>query len=294
MSLSRHQPSNLPASVRARLLRLAKQSDANFNVVLVRFATERLLYRLSRSPYADRFVLKGAWLFYVWELQRRVTRDLDLLGLGVASPSAMEELFWEVLGSTVEADGIEFDVAELRVAEIGEGTAYPGVRVRVVARLGQARIPFQVDVGFGDAVVDPPVKTELPTLLDLPAPQLRIYPVEAVVAEKVEAIVRFGALNTRLRDYFDLYVLATERTIDDAGLTRQLARTFQHRGTPIPPDEPVGLSDAFANDSERGPRWRAFLERSGGSGGAPASFPEVVDRVRELVLAPLEAARDDT
>lgn len=129
MSPARRQPSNLPASVHARLLRLAKQSDANFNVVLVRFATERLLYRLSRSPHADRFVLKGAWLFYVWDLERRVTRDLDLLGFGNASPAAMEEVFREVLGSPVEPDGIEFDDAELQVAEMREGAAYPKRRL---------------------------------------------------------------------------------------------------------------------------------------------------------------------
>lgn len=178
MSPPRRGPSNLPASVHARLLRLSKQSDANFNVVLVRFATERFLYRLSRSAHADRFVLKGAWLFYVWDLDRRVTRDVDLLGFGNASPAAMEDVFREVLAAPVEPDGIEFDEAELQVAEMRKGAAYPGVRVRVVARLGNARIPFQVDVGFGDAVVDPPAKTELPTLLDLPAPKLGVYSVE--------------------------------------------------------------------------------------------------------------------
>jgi predicted nucleotidyltransferase component of viral defense system len=291
VSPTRRQPSNLPASVHARLLSFAKQSDANFNVVLVRFATERLLYRLFRSPHSERFVLKGAWLFYVWDLERRVTRDLDLLGFGDASPAAMEEVFREVLGVPVEPDGIEFDEAGLQVAEMREGAAYPGVRVRVVARLGNARIPFQVDVGFGDIVVDPPAKTELPTLLDLPAPEFSIYPVEAVVAEKIEAMVRFDELNTRLKDYFDLYVLATEVVIDDASLTRQLAQTFQRRGTTIPGEMPVGLSDAFASDSERNARWRAFLERSAGAASAPASFPEVVNRIREVVLAPLEAAR---
>jgi hypothetical protein len=287
------EPSNLSASVHARLLTLAKRSNADFNVLLVRFASERLLYRLSCSPHADGFVLKGAWLFYVWHLDRRVTRDVDLLGLGNASPRAMENTFREALGSPVEPDGIAFDPAELQVAELREGAAYPGVRVRIVARLGNARIPLRVDVGFGDAVVERPIKKELPTLLDLPAPELRAYPVEAVVAEKIEAMVRFGAVNTRLKDYFDLYVLATELTIDVARLTRQFAETFQCRGTPIPAEEPVGLSDAFAREAERDTRWRAFLERSGGAAGAPANFPKVVERVRELVLAPLEAARGD-
>ena len=290
MRPSRGSSSNLAASVHARLLRLAKQSHEDFNVILVRFASERLLYRLSQSPHADRFVLKGAWLFYVWDMQRRVTRDVDLLGFGDASASVMKDLFREILSSEVEPDGIDFDVPRLDVAEIREGGAYPGLRVRVVAVLGSARIACQVDIGFGDVVVDRPVKSELPTLLDLPAPELSVYSVEAVVAEKIEAMVRFGALNTRLKDYFDLYVLATELTIDGARLSNQFAQTFQRRNTPIPVGDPVGLSDAFARDPERNARWRAFLPRTGAAASAPANFPEVVERIRELVLAPLEAA----
>lgn len=293
MSPSRREPSNLAASVHARLLRLAKQSNQNFNVVLVRFASERILYRLSRSAHADSFVLKGAWLFYVWDMQRRVTRDVDLLGFGNASISVIEDVFREVLSSEVEPDGIEFDIAGLNVAEIRKAAAYPGLRVRVVARLGTARIACQVDVGFGDAVVDRPVKTQLPTLLDLPAPELCVYPVEAVIAEKIEAMVRLGALNSRLKDYFDLYVLATELTIDGASLSRQFAETFQRRGTLIPADEPVGLSREFASERERAARWGAFLHRSGATAGVPGDFREVVEKIRALVLTPLEAARGD-
>jgi predicted nucleotidyltransferase component of viral defense system len=292
VSASRREPSNLAASVHARLLRLAKQSNQNFNIILVRFASERLLYRLSRSPHADSFVLKGAWLFYVWDMQRRITRDVDLLGFGNASISVMEDVLREVLSTEVEPDGIEFDIHGLNVAEIREAAAYPGLRVRVVARLGPARIACQVDVGFGDAVVDRPVKTELPTLLDLPAPELCVYPIEAVIAEKVEAMVRLGALNSRLKDYFDLFVLATELTIDAASLSRQFAETFRRRGTSIPVAEPIGLSDAFAREPERDARWSAFLERTGAAGSAPASFRDVVERIRGLVLAPLEAARN--
>lgn len=291
MNPPKRDRSNLAASVHDRLLRLAKQSNQNLNAVLVRFASERLLYRLSRSPSADLFVLKGAWLFYVWDVQRRVTRDVDLLAFGNASASAMADVFREVLLSQVEPDGIEFDVGGLEVAEIREGAAYPGLRVRVVAHLGPARITCQVDVGFGDAVVNAPIKSELPTLLDLPAPELSVYPVEAVVAEKIEAMVRFGAVNTRLKDYFDLYVLSTELTIDSASLSRQFAETFQRRDTPIPADEPVGLSREFASERERNARWGAFLDRAGATASVPPDFSEVVDQIRGLVLEPLQAAR---
>jgi predicted nucleotidyltransferase component of viral defense system len=294
MSPGKSGPTNAAASVHARLLRIAKQSNVDFNAVLVRFASERLLYRLSRTPHADRFVLKGAWLFYVWDVQRRITRDVDLLGLVTASASAVEALFRDVLTSTVESDGIEFDLATLEVAEIREGAGYPGLRIRVVARLGAARIKCQVDVGFGDAVVGRPVKVELPTLLDLPAPELRVYPVEAPVAEKLEAMVRFGAVNTRLKDYIDLYVLADELTIDPVKLSRQFAETFERRGTPLPPGEPIGLSGEFASDPDRITRWRAFLNRTGAAGTVSDNFPEVVDRIRALVLPPLAAARPKT
>jgi predicted nucleotidyltransferase component of viral defense system len=294
MSPGKRGPTNAAASVHARLLRLAKQSNVDFNAVLVRFASERLLYRLSRTPHADRFVLKGAWLFYVWNVQRRITRDVDLLGFGTASESAVEALFRDVLTSNVESDGIEFELATLDVAEIREGAGYPGLRIRVVARLRAARIKCQVDVGFGDAVVGRPVKVELPTLLDLPAPELRVYPVEAVVAEKIEAMVRFGAVNTRLKDYFDLYVLSDELTIDSAKLSRQFAETFECRGTPLPPGEPIGLSDEFASDPDRNTRWRAFLNRTGAAGTAPENFAEVVARIRALVLPPIAAARPKT
>ena len=291
MSPGKRGPANVAASVHARLLRLAKQSNVDFNAVLVRFASERLLYRLSKSRHADRFVLKGAWLFYVWDVQRRVTRDVDLLGFGTASASAVEAVFREILFCEVEPDGIEFDIAGLEVTEIREGGAYPGLRVRLVARLGAARITCQVDIGFGDAVVDAPSKEELPTLLDLPAPKLRVYPVEALVAEKTEAMVRFGAVNTRFKDYFDLYVLSTELTVDPGTLSRQFAETFERRGTLIPVGEPIGLSDEFASDSQRNARWRAFLNRSGAARTAPANLRDVVEQIRALVLAPLEAAR---
>lgn len=289
MTAAKRRPSNVAASIHDRLLRLAKQSTQDFNTLLVRFASERLLYRLSKSRYADRFILKGAWLFYVWDVQRRVTRDVDLLGFGNANASAMGEVFRETLVSEVEPDGIEFDLARLEVAEIREGAAYPGLRVRVVARLGPARITCQVDVGFGDALIDEPVKAELPTLLDLPAPELRVYPVEALVAEKIEAIVRLGEINTRLKDYFDLYVLATELPLDAASLSRQFAETFERRGTPILPQEPVGLSEHFASDRERNARWLAFLDRSGAAAAVPTSFQEIVGTIRALILAPYES-----
>jgi predicted nucleotidyltransferase component of viral defense system len=284
-------PSNLPASIHARLLRLAKDSNEDFNVVLVRFATERLLYRLARSAHADRFVVKGAWLFYLWDVQRRLTRDVDLLGFGDPTVTSMEAVFHEILGSDVEPDGVEFELRNLQVEESREGAAYPGLRIRVIARLGQARITCQVDIGFGDAVASPVLKEELPTLLELPAPELNVYPLEAVIAEKLEAMIRFGDVNTRLKDYFDLYVLSTEMTIDGDALSRQMRETFERRGTPIPDDVGHRLFAEFGNNADRSVRWSAFLDRIRAADAARAPFGDVVNRVRDLVSAPLDAAR---
>jgi predicted nucleotidyltransferase component of viral defense system len=291
MSPSGHPVKNVAASVRQRLLDLARRSGEDYNALLVRYASERLLYRLTRSPHADRFVLKGAWLFYVWEMPRRATRDVDFLGYGDASPDALREVFREVAGMPVEPDGVAFDPASVDAEAIRGGAPYPGVRVRMDAHVGSAEIVARVDVGFGDATVVDPERVALPTLLEFPAPELRVYAPATVVAEKLEAVVRFGVVNTRLKDYFDLLVLAGERAFEGAVLAEQITATFTRRGTAVPDDVPTGLTDAFAGDPDRRRQWRAFLRRSQGR-GAPDDLGQAVALVREFVLPPLTAASE--
>ncbi|MCA1791661.1 MAG: nucleotidyl transferase AbiEii/AbiGii toxin family protein [Thioalkalivibrio sp.] len=293
MNAGAGRPKNLAASVRQRLLNVARRTGEDYNALLVRFTTERLLFRISRSTHADDFLLKGAWLFYAWDLERRATRDVDFLGFGESSPDAVEALFRDILGTEVEPDGVTFDVDTLWVAQTRDGAAYPGERIRVEARLGAARITVQVDVGYGDAVVGEPEVVDLPPLLDFSAPRLRAYTVEAAVAEKVEAIVRFGIVTTRFKDFFDLTVLASERELDGLLLRDQIRETFARRGTEIPAGVPAGLGDAFAEDSDSQRQRLAFLGRSKGGGEVSERFPNVVTRVRGMVLPVLQAAAHD-
>ena len=196
---------NVAASVRQRLLNLRVKYPGDFNVLLTRYAAERLLYRLSISPHSRQFVLKGALLFVVWLPQwHRPTRDLDLLGFGENSVERLTDLFREICQTEAVADGLEFDPASLEATEIREGQEYGGRRVRLLALLGNARVPVQVDVGFGDSITPGPCEIDYPTLLsDLPAPKLRAYPRETVVAEKLEAMVALGWANSRMKDFYD-------------------------------------------------------------------------------------------
>lgn len=251
------------ASVRARLLNVAKATGTDFNLVLVRFALERLLFRLSTSGHSDRFVLKGALLFTLWyDLPHRATRDADLLGFGPSDTGSMASVFRDI-ASVATDDGIVFDPASVRVGVIRKDAGYGGVRVTLNGKLANARCVAQVDVGFGDAVTPGPTDAVYPVLLDgLPAPRLRTYPVYTVVAEKLHAIVVLGMVNSRLKDYLDLVVIMEREALDESTLALAIAATFQRRGTALPNAPPVGLSDEFALDPTRIALWQSLLKKN--------------------------------
>jgi hypothetical protein len=251
------------ASVRARLLNVAKATGADFNLVLVRFALERLLFRLSTSAHVDRFVLKGALLFTLWyDLPHRATRDADLLGFGPSDTGSMAGVFRDI-ASVAADDGIVFDPASVRVGDIRKDAGYGGVRVTLNAKLANARCVAQVDIGFGDAVTPGPTDAVYPVLLDdLPAPRLRTYPVYTVVAEKLHAIVVLGMVNSRLKDYLDLVVMMERAALDEPTLALAVAATFQRRRTGVPNAPPVGLSDEFALDPTRIALWQSLLKKN--------------------------------
>jgi Nucleotidyl transferase AbiEii toxin, Type IV TA system len=238
------------ASIHARLLNLAKARGDDFNMVLTRYAIERFLYRLSIGPAREAYWLKGALLFDLWfDVPHRPTRDADFLGFGPADTEALANSISEICGITVD-DGMEFDAASITIEEISEDASYGGLRVRLVSRLGNARCTVQLDVGYGDAVTPGPEEAIYPTLLDdQPAPRLRVYPRAAVAAEKLEAIVSLGMANSRMKDYFDLRALAHEGVLDAQLLGDAIAAIFQRRGTAVPVDVPLGLSDEFARDA---------------------------------------------
>lgn len=275
---------NLAASVRARLLNVAKAQGVDFNQVLVRFALERILYRLSQSEHADRFLLKGALLFTLWyDLPHRATRDADLLGFGASDLESIRQTFREIAGVVVN-DGIVFDPESVTVEEIRKDAGYAGVRVLLLGELANARCKTQIDVGFGDAVTPEPVDAVYPVLLDdLPAPHLRTYPIYTVIAEKVHAIALLGIANSRLKDYFDLFVLLERETLNIDLLAEAVKATFERRGMAMPDELPIGLTDEFAMDRSRQALWQAFVKKNDLQ---IESLPVVVSKLRE-VLGPV-------
>jgi len=248
--------SGLARSVQVRLARHARAIDADPNLVLARYGTERFLYRLSASPYAERFVLKGALLLLVWLGETfRPTRDADLLGFGDLSGQSLREILRECCALEVEPDGLVFDPSSVSVVAIRPENVYGGQRGIMRARLGSARIKVQVDVGIGDAVEPPAEWLDYPSLLDLPRARLRAYRPETVVAEKLHTMVTLGAVNSRMRDFFDVHALATRESFDGARLVRAVRATFERRRTEIPQDAPLALTPAFADFEGKRVQW---------------------------------------
>ena len=276
---------NIGASVRARLLDRARREGADFQNILTRYALERLLYRLSVSAARDRFVLKGAMLFAAWlDDPFRPTGDLDLLGFGETEAGQVAATFREICACDVPDDGTTFDVEGLTATGIREGADYGGVRIRTSATVGGAKVPIQIDVGFGDVVTPNPVEIDYPTLLDGPAPHLRAYPAQTVVAEKFEALVSLGLANSRMKDFYDLWMISRTFGFTIGELKEAVRRTFERRRSDLPIEMPSGLSDAFVNDKDR--QWRAFLARERLS-AAPGDFAAVVETLRAFLLTPL-------
>jgi predicted nucleotidyltransferase component of viral defense system len=261
--VSRETPRNLAASVRQRLFNRAQERREDFGLVLTKYGLERFLYRLAQSKYRDQFVLKGALLFELWTHHPyRPTRDLDLEGQGENNITRIKQLFAEIISQPVENDGLVFDATSLRVARIKEEQEYEGLRVNFVARLERARIHLQVDIGFGDVILPAPEEIRYPSMLDFPSARLRAYPKEAVVAEKLEALVKLGIANTRMKDFYDLWKLSHEFDFDGALLSNAIKATFKRRGTEVPSGTPLALTDEFSHDSQKTKEWQAFKKKS--------------------------------
>ena len=284
--------SSRAASVRQRLLNRARAEGDDFQVLLTRYVLERFLYRLGRSEHRERFTVKGAMLFVLWEGDlHRTTRDLDLLGSGPSDVADVERAVRDVLAVEVEDDGVTFAPATVQGGLIREEQEYEGVRVTAEARVGNARVRLKVDVGFGDAVTPDAEEATFPTLLDSPPPVLWVYPKETVVAEKLQAMVVLGILNSRMKDFYDVWHLARRDAFDGAMLAEAVRATFARRETPVPDGAPLALTDEFALDVGKQAQWLAFVRR--GRLGQEATLPEVVQSLRAFLLPVLEAARGD-
>lgn len=285
----RRQPRNLAASVRDRLLNLARERREDFQAILTRYAVERLLYRLSVSKYRGQFLLKGAMLFFVWSGQLyRPTRHLDLLGTGKSSIPRMKKIFGEICKAPVDDDGLKFLTGTLKGTRIREEEEYEGVRLTLTARLAAARIPVQVDIAFGDALKSEPEEEEFPTLLPFPVPRLKIYPREAVIAEQFQIMMALGIANSRMKDFSDVWTLARTFPFEGEALGEAIAATFEKRHTTLPTTLPLALTPEFSEDRAKQAQWKAFLKR-GQLSADGHTLTDVINLLRDFLMPPTVA-----
>lgn len=279
---------DISASVRGRLENAARESGRPLQELMQYFVMERFLYRLSKSPHADRFILKGALMFRVWGTpQSRATRDIDLLARADNSTDAISAIMKDVCQQPTAPDGVEFLCDSVRGAVIKEDAEYSGVRVTFVAKIQNARLPMQIDVGFGDVIHPVATTITYPTMLDFEAPNLAGYPKETVIAEKFEAMVKLGQLNSRMKDFYDIYVLLWQFEFDSEDLSLAIQKTFANRKTELVA-EPFVFSHSFRQDTNKQIQWAAFLRKSK-LVDASGSFSEVVQEIQSFLSPVLRA-----
>ena len=284
-------PVNVGASVRARLLTVSKARHEDFTLILMNYAAERFLFRLSRSNHRSQFILKGAMLFAVRIGEPyRPTRDLDLLGTGDPSEAAIDAAVRDIATTPTDDDGVSFDLGTLQVRQIRDDNRYGGIRAIMQAHLAEARIHVQIDIGFGDAITPAALDLDFPTLLvNMPSPNVLAYPTETIVAEKVEAMVDLGRSNSRMKDFTDLAMAARRVAFDGEALVAAIRATFRRRQTPLPDGEILALTEQFSGDERAQANWRAFAGRSRLRGFE--SLAHVVAELRPFLLPPLAHAR---
>jgi len=290
--VTRKELTNVAESVHARLRNAARERRRPFDEVFHYFAMERFLYRLSQTDHVSRFVLKGALMFVVWDVPAgRPTRDIDLLGIGDPAPESVAGVMKDACLEDGGGDGLEFDPSSVEAARIRLDAEYEGVRAVVRGNLGAARVRIQVDVGFGDATTPAPELMDYPVILDLPSPRLRGYAKESVVAEKFEAMVARGSVNSRMKDFYDVWFLSRTFDFDGVLLGRAIRDTFARRGSDVS-GELLPLSDEFAEGAEKAVQWAAFVRKMRLSNLAPHKFGDVVRGLRGF-LDPVAAGLSD-
>lgn len=279
---------NSAASIRQRLLNIAREQKIEFQLVLTRFALERFLYRLSQSKYSNDFVLKGAMLFQVWGgAMHRPTRDLDLLSFGEPDIAYFTEAIREICKQNLSDDGILFQVDSILLERIKEEDEYQGLRATLTATLDSARIPLQIDIGFGDSIIPAPLNIDYPTLLALPSPKLRAYSKETVIAEKFHAMVHRGIANSRMKDFYDIWVLATTYTFEANALRNAIQSTFTRRDTPLPVTTPLALTAEFAEDSTKLAQWTAFVRKGKLLANESLALSQIVPIIKKFIVSVL-------
>ncbi len=280
---------NIQASVRARLQNKAKETNRPFAEVLQYYGMERFLYRFSKSDYANKFVLKGALLFTVWQIpERRTTLDIDFLARFDNQVANIETVVRSICDHAVDSDGLFFDAKTVQGRKIKEDADYEGVRVKFIGFLNRSRIPMQIDVGFGD-IVYPKIKViEYPVILDFPKPHLKGYPAESVISEKFEAMIKLGLLNSRMKDFYDIWLMMRQFDFSGTNLAEALKKTFNHRKTDLPVGKPLFAEEIYDEKSDRQTLWRTFL-RKGDIKQAPDRLVTTAKEIENFLVEPLDA-----
>lgn len=282
---------NVSMSVHNRLMNLVRAKNLDPNRTLTLYAIERLLFRLSQSEYRDRFVLKGAMMFAVWDIRiHRPTQDMDLLGRGDISTESIKKTFVQIFETPVEPDGLVFEKDSIVVEDMRAEDEYVGKRLMMLVNLGAARITIQIDIGLGDAVCVPFKLEKFPTLLSFPPPEILAYTKEPMIAEKFQAMVSLGIRNSRMKDYFDIWTLSRHFSFDGGVLREAIEKTFSRRNTPLPSKMPVGLTAEFGESPDKQAQWKGFLRRI--NADEKKSFAEIVVDIA-VFLEPVFAVNKD-
>jgi len=284
---------NLQASIRARLQNKAKETNRSFSEILQYYGMERFLYRFSRSKYADKFILKGALMFTVWQIpERRTTLDIDFLAYYDNQIASIEKVVKDVCEITEEPDGLIFDSETVKGQTIKEDADCEGVRVKFIGFLERSRIPMQIDVGFGDVIYPKPNVIDYPVILDFPKPHLKGYPAESIVSEKFESMVKLALLNSRMKDFYDIWLMMRKVNFNGAQLAEALRKTFEHRKTSFPQDRPLFAEEIYDEKSDRQTLWKAFLKK-GDIKHTPEKLSAIAREIEEFLIRPLDAIKKD-
>jgi predicted nucleotidyltransferase component of viral defense system len=279
---------NLAASVLDRLRNKAKEMGLPFHWLLYNYANERFLYRLSQSKHRPNFVLKGGLIFVGWNIPlRRLTKDIDFRAYASNNIDDIVNIVREVCSQSVEPDAVEFKPDTIEAEAILEQNEYPGVRVRFSAMIDKTKIRMQVDLGFSDEITPAPRTLTYPTILGMPAPSLKGYSKETVIAEKLHSIIYRGSANSRRKDFYDLWFMSQQLSFKGTLLQRAIKITFKTRKTQIPTGLPVALTDGYAIDNET--QWRAFLNTFNPHNDDIRDFKEVLATIRDFLVPILTA-----
>ena len=287
----RKNVTNIKTSIRALLQNKAKDTNRPFAEVLQYYGMERFLYRFSRSKYSDKFVLKGALLFTVWQIpERRTTLDIDFLARYDNQVASIEKVMKDVCDVSVDPDGLIFDAKTIQGRKIKEDADYEGVRVKFLGFLERSRITMQIDVGFGDIIYPKTKVIDYPVILDFPRPHLKGYPPESVISEKFEAMVKLGLLNSRMKDFYDIWLMMRQFDFNGSNLAEALRRTFEHRKTDLPKTKPLFAEEIYDEKSDRQTLWKAFL-RKGDIKHAPDKLAITAKEIEDFLIEPLNVLR---